>query len=120
MNKKIIVPTLAMIMGAGLVGSISGTVAWYQYSTRAQIGMMGTSIGLDRNLEAAVTAISATSAPAANSNVWKNELVTQDLYDVIGLTEFKFNPVTTSAAYAKDADFGTISFKGNPIKHKNA
>lgn len=34
-TKKVIVATMAIAMGASIVGSISGTAAWYQYSTRA-------------------------------------------------------------------------------------
>lgn len=118
MNKKIIVPTLAMIMGAGMVGSISGTVAWYQYSTRAQLGMLGASIGLDRNLEAAVTAVSVDEAPAKNSPLWKSELVTQNILDVYGDTAINLNPITTSASYLKNGSFDSITFKGNPIQYK--
>ena len=44
-KKKIIVSTLALAMGAALAGSISGSVAWYQYSTRASAQLVGTSIG---------------------------------------------------------------------------
>ena len=44
-NKKIIVSTLALAMGAALAGSISGSVAWYQYSTRAAALINGTSAG---------------------------------------------------------------------------
>ena len=51
LTKKIIVSTLAVAMGAALVGSISGTVAWYQYSTRVTAQMSGTSAGTSRNLQ---------------------------------------------------------------------
>lgn len=44
-NKKIIVSVLALAMGAALAGSISGSVAWYQYSTRAAALINGTSAG---------------------------------------------------------------------------
>jgi len=118
MNKKITASILAMTMGAGLVGSISGTVAWYQYSTRAQLGMLGASVGLDRNLEAAVTAVSVTEAPAKDSPLWKNEIVTQNILDVYGETSVSLNPVTTSASYLKGGSFDSITFKGNPIQYK--
>ena len=49
-KKKILVSTLALAMGAGLAGSISGSVAWYQYSTKAAVGFTGTSAGTTRNL----------------------------------------------------------------------
>ncbi len=50
-NKKIIVSTLALAMGAALAGSISGSVAWYQYSTRATASLSGASAGSSRNLQ---------------------------------------------------------------------
>ena len=40
-TKKVIVSAMAIAMGAGIAGSISGTVAWYQYSTRATIEYQG-------------------------------------------------------------------------------
>ena len=54
--KKIIVSTLALAMGAGLAGSISGSVAWYQYSTRASASIAGTSAGTTRELQICDTA----------------------------------------------------------------
>ena len=50
-NKKVIVSTLALAMGASLAGSIAGSVAWYQYSTRATASLYGTSAGSSRNLQ---------------------------------------------------------------------
>ena len=64
-SKKIIVSTLALVMGAALAGSISGTVAWYQYSTRVTVGMSGTSAGTSRSLQIA----SELSAPKASDNL---------------------------------------------------
>lgn len=40
-TKKVIVATMAIAMGASIVGSISGTAAWYQYSTRATVEYQG-------------------------------------------------------------------------------
>ena len=104
MNKRIIVPTLAMIMGAGLVGSISGTVAWYQYSTRAQIGMLGMSIGVDRYLQVAFN----DTEPAADSELWKTELKTADVLTFAGRA-LEFKPVTVAAGYAADSPAGSQS-----------
>ena len=53
-KKKIIVSTLALAMGAALAGSISGSVAWYQYSTRASAQLVGTSIGTMGQLQVKV------------------------------------------------------------------
>lgn len=62
MTKKLVVSSLAVAMGAALVGSISGTVAWYQYSTRVTAQLSGTSAGTSRNLQ-----ISSNEAVVANS-----------------------------------------------------
>ena len=40
-----------MSVGVGLVGSISGTVAWYQYSTRVTTSFMGNSTKCSENLQ---------------------------------------------------------------------
>ena len=53
-NKKIIVSTLALAMGAALAGSISGSVAWYQYSTRAAAHIHGTAIGTTGDLAVSI------------------------------------------------------------------
>lgn len=120
MNKRIIVSALAVTMGAGLVGSISGTVAWYQYSTRAQIGMMGMSIGVDKSLEVAVTAANVNAAPAKNSNLWTTEITTAKLKTALSHgDDFEFSPLTVAGGYEKNAEFGTLTFKSNPIKYKS-
>ena len=49
--KKIVVPTLAIAIGAAIAGSVSGTVAWYQYSTRVSTAYLGTSTGTAGNLK---------------------------------------------------------------------
>ena len=55
-NKKhIIIPALMMSVGVGLVGSISGTVAWYQYSTRVQTSYMSASAKCAENLQVSLT-----------------------------------------------------------------
>lgn len=65
-NKKVIVSTLALAMGAALAGSISGSVAWYQYSTRATAQMAGTSAGSARNLQ--ITNEAAAASDIDNTN----------------------------------------------------
>ena len=50
-KKKIVVSALAIAMGAALAGSISGSVAWYQYSTKAAAQIAGTSAGTIGELE---------------------------------------------------------------------
>lgn len=48
---KIIIPTAMLAVGVALVGSVSSTLAWYQYSTKAQAAFIGTSVGQSENLE---------------------------------------------------------------------
>ena len=48
---KIIIPAAMLAVGVALVGSISSTLAWYQYSTKAQAAFIGTSVGESESLE---------------------------------------------------------------------
>ena len=48
---KIIIPAAMLAVGVALVGSVSSTLAWYQYSTKAQAAYIGTSVGQSENLE---------------------------------------------------------------------
>ncbi len=41
-SKKAVVATMAIAMAAGIAGSISGTVAWFQYNTRVTTEFTGT------------------------------------------------------------------------------
>ena len=50
-KKSIIIPAFALLIGASLAGSISGTVAWYQYSTRVNAAYVGVSGGTSGNLQ---------------------------------------------------------------------
>ena len=103
MNKKIIVSALAIAMGATLAGSISGTVAWYQYSTRAQAAYIGTSVGLSENLEVKTSA-----------STWKRELTSTEIDTAKGSTGTVMNPVTTGAL-AKNEDVpAATNFYANP------
>ena len=94
--KKIIVSTLALAMGAGLAGSISGSVAWYQYSTRTTAQLQGVSAGATRNLRLRI----------AGSNAWSQDLTTEMINAYLGIdandankpNELKLNPVTIAAA----------------------
>ena len=50
-KNRIIVPALSLLVGITLAGSISGTIAWYQYSTRANAAYLGMSGGTTGNLQ---------------------------------------------------------------------
>lgn len=105
-NKKhIIIPALMMAVGVGLVGSISGTVAWYQYSTRVQAAYVGTSVKATENTQIKV-----------ESGEWQAEYTTTQLATAIASNTHngsKMAPITTGAQ-AKNAAL-PATFKGNPI-----
>ena len=44
MNKKIMIPLFATVMGLSLAGGIGGAVAWYQYNTRVNASFVGLSV----------------------------------------------------------------------------
>lgn len=67
--KKIVVPTLAIAIGAAIAGSVSGTVAWYQYSTRVSTAYLGTSAGTAGNLKLRIK----------GTNDWVNSLTKEDI-----------------------------------------
>lgn len=99
MNKtKIIVPTLALAMGAALAGSVSGTVAWFQYSTRAQAAYIGTTAHCSEALEIQVTSVDGEIDP----DNWKTELKASDVAAVLNVSETvkygtALSPITTGA-----------------------
>ena len=80
---KIIIPTVAIAMGAALVGSVSSTLAWYQYSTKAQAAYIGTSVGKSENLEI------KTADKIANTDtyVWKTNLGSADVNKLVALND---------------------------------
>ena len=67
--QKIVVPTLAICLGAALAGSVSGTVAWYQYSTRASVAYLGTTAGTAGNLKLRIK----------GTNDWHNSLTKETI-----------------------------------------
>ena len=99
MNKKIIVSTLALAMGAALAGSVSGTVAWFQYSTRAQAAYIGTTAHCSEALEIQATAVGADADPDA----WKTELLAADVATASASTGTNLTPITSGDMDKDDA-----------------
>ena len=84
-NKKITVVSLSTVLGLGLVGSITGAVAWYQYSTRATTSIVGVSSAKSGVLEISTNA----------SSGFKRDLITSDLTSATAGNPFDgFQPVT--------------------------
>lgn len=84
-SKKLVVSSLATLMATSMVGAITGTVAWYQYNTRATVSIIGMNAA-----ETGLLEISATS----NSAGFKRDLTSQDILTAAGRTDFSLTPVT--------------------------
>ena len=104
-NKKIIVGALGLLAGAGLVGSLSGSVAWYQYSTRATMSYMGTSVHCTEALQISL-----------DGTNWYSDLNNSQIQTAADThTGMKLQPITEGAARARNLATAPTSFKGNPI-----
>ncbi|MBQ6730324.1 MAG: hypothetical protein IJR08_00190 [Bacilli bacterium] len=111
---KVIVPTLAIAIGAAIAGSISGTVAWYQYSTRVNVAYLGTSAGTSGNLFLRIK----------GTNPWLTNLSYSAIADYLqgkGIGQ-KVQPIT-SGNMGEDDDLprvgGTGTDKYNPVFYQN-
>ena len=91
MSKKIIISSLAILIGASLAGSVTGTIAWYQYSTRSQVIYTGTSAHCSKLLQLSVD----DGDDDFSNNVWGNDIGSALLPSP------SFSPVT-SADMGKD------------------
>lgn len=104
-NKKIIVSTLALAMGAALAGSVSGTVAWFQYSTRAQAAFIGTSAHCSEMLE--IKSLGPTASAFAG-DLDSTKVNNMDGYGT------DLQPISSGALTA-DAAITPASFYRNPV-----
>ena len=93
-TKKVIVSVMAIAMGASIVGSISGTAAWYQYSTRATAELSGVAGGVTEDL------LISNNATTGFGSV----LTIQD--------EFTLKPITSEAL---NLDTAPAKFYKNPM-----
>ena len=86
MTRKIVISSLALLTGVAVAGSVTSTVAWFQYATRAQIAYTGTTSHCSKLLKIS----------ADNGSTWGNDINLNSLHTG------KFAPITTGAQ-AKDA-----------------
>lgn len=104
-KKNVIIPSLLTTISAALVGSIAGTVAWYQYNTRVSASYYGTSAGsATENLQLSL-----------DGSNWKTELKATDIQTYLndhGHNGSNLRPVTTGAQ-EKDKELNTL--RKNPI-----
>lgn len=99
-NKKVVIPALMTVISIGLIGSVSGTVAWYQYNTRVSASYYGASAGsVTENLKLRV-----------GDGEWKTELRAADIQAYLtahGHDGSNLRPVT-AGAQEKDEELGTL------------
>ena len=100
LNKnKIIVSALALAIGGSLAGSVGSTIAWYQYSTRANVSFLGQASGISGNLQMRFVGEANTA--------WRTRITYTEIENklIAGgyLNEKKVTPMTFGAM-DKDAD----------------
>ena len=84
-KNKIIVSALALCIGASLAGSVSGTIAWYQYSTRANVAFIGEAGGFSGNLQ--MRFVSEASAQNPDS-YWRTRITWKEMNDELTNTGY--------------------------------
>lgn len=105
---KLLVGTLAVAAVAATVGSISGTVAWFQYSTRSTVAYSGAAAHVSENLQirlykAAQGEQGQPNYVAPISTEWKSDLRVADVQDYIKAVrgdgaDYDLRPITSGAA----------------------
>ncbi len=93
-KNRIIVPALSLLVGITLAGSISGTIAWYQYSTRANAAYLGMSGGTIGNLQLRL-----------NGGEWLTRLTKNDIATYLAANNLgtKVQPITSGNMDKGDA-----------------
>lgn len=115
--KKLITSAMLTLIGASMVGSVAGTVAWYQYSTRASAAYVGTSTKCSEKLQVVV----GTEAEAATKNdtEWQTALSHSDILDYIANQDGQNNTtagqVTPVTAGNQKRDAALNTLKAHPV-----
>ena len=106
-SRKVIISSLSLLAGASVIGSITSTVAWFQYATKAQLAYTGTTTHCSKLLKIAV------KGNGGAPGTWGNHLGMSDLP-----SDTKFAPITTGAQL-KDAALPT-NFYAQPNPKQGA
>ena len=116
-KKSIIIPAFALLIGASLAGSITGTVAWYQYSTRVNAAYVGVSGGTSGNLQMRIKGYNALNP---TNEGWVSRITFDDIETYLGTLAGTANnygesivPITSGNMDKDAALSGT--FYGNPL-----
>ena len=81
--KKLIIPSFVLLIGGSLAGTVSSTVAWFQYATRAQVAYVGALSHCSKLLKISVD----------DGAHWGNDYYQNDMASHIQGN--KLNPITT-------------------------
>lgn len=92
---KIIIPAAMLAVGVALVGSVSSTLAWYQYSTKAQAAYIGTSVGQSENLEI-----------KKKDNKWSSNLSSSEVEKLAGADVKAKNLIPVTPGISGDGNLG--------------
>ena len=92
---KVAVTMMTVALGAGIVGSISGTVAWFQYSTRSTVAFTGTSAHCTENLQ-----IRLYDSSNGAEDGWKADLRAADITAALKKTSASYKLANGSAGPA--------------------
>ena len=115
LSTKIILPALTLLAGTSLVGSVSGTIAWYQYSTKANVAYLGTSAGTSGNLLVRIKGYHNNDADGG----WGTYISFNDVDTFLGSKKIK--PITIGKLGKNDAlpkdqqDASKLAFYSNPV-----
>lgn len=107
---KFVVATLITCSTAALLGSVTNTIAWYQYSTRVSAVYLGASAGAKGNLKIRIK----------GTNDWMADLTHVDVANYLSEQHIgqKITPITSGPMNADDAiktnDNGEMVFYQNP------
>lgn len=88
--KKVLIPSFALLIGGSLAATLSSTLAWFQYATRAQVAYVGAMTHSTKLLKISID----------NGGHWGNDYYQTDTANRI--TGNHLVPITTGAQ-AKDA-----------------
>lgn len=106
LNRKIIIPAATLLIGFAMAGSATSTIAWYQYSTKANVAFLGTSAGTSGNLQLRLRDADETKPYAG----WKTFLSYSEVSNYLGNKEIA--PITTGAI---ENNVALPGFYANPI-----
>ena len=107
---KFVVTTLGVCSAIAMIGSVSSTIAWYQFSTRTSAAFLGASAGTSGNLKLRIK----------GTNSWLNDLTYHDIDDYLrSINKGQLvTPITSGPMNADDAiktdNNGNMVFYQNP------